>query len=218
MAEFYRMSRKINKPVVLDLGCNIGYESKKLFDILNPSLLVSVDPFDYNIKKTEELRDSLGYDKNIWTTDCCAITNEIGIAEMSFTWCEHTNNSPCGGIIVGEPKSTSERTYVNTKTINDVCGELIHILKVDIEGYEWIVWNQFLENKNIQIMFMELHGTDLLPIEEQFKKIQQLKEVYNLKWFKYAQAQKLELDDCEETNEGIFQGLGSYCHVLCERK
>ena len=65
---------------------------------------------------------------------------------------------------------------------------------------------------------MELHGTDIISVEEQFKKIEQLKEVYHLRWFKYAQAQKLEPDECEETNASVFQGLGSYCHVLCERK
>lgn len=223
MAELYDAAHlKIKNPRIVDLGCNVGYESLKLYNKLNPSFLISVDPFEENIKRTKTLIPKIRIgdkerDSFIWQTDCCAIANEDGEALMSYTISEHTNNSPCGGIIVGEPRNIVLKQTVKTKRLDSICASP-DILKVDIEGYEWFVWDQFIKTESIKIIFLELHGTDTLPIEHQFAKIEELKHSFNLRWFKYAQAQKLEPDDCEETDESVFQGVGSFCHVLCERK
>lgn len=205
---------KINKPVVVDLGCNIGYESKKLYDICAPSLLISVDPFEENIAKTKEL-----IKVNNWLTDCCAVAEDNGEKEISYCNSPHTNNMPCGGIIKRYSSDILNRRTIKTKTL-----QRIHyapdILKIDIESYEWVIWDQLINTNSIKIMFLELHVNDIINQQEMNSKIDLLETVYNVRWFEYAQSQKLEHDICTEKDRSVFaiDKPGSVCHILCERK
>lgn len=210
---------------IVDLGCNIGYESLKLWNIYNPEILISVDPFEYNIVKTKELIEKTvpSYCGGIrqpvfWVTEQCAISCKNGEAIMSYKVSENTNNSPCGGITVDGKKYAEDNVFetVKTKRLSEICSEP-NILKVDIEGHEWYIWDQLLNTESVKIIFLELHATHTLSCEDMKNKLQELKRVYSLRWFKYAQAQKLDMDDAEETDESIFDCQG-YCHVLCERK
>lgn len=219
MANIYTLPKiKIDSPIIIDLGCSIGYESLKLYKLYSPKLLISVDPFEYNTKKTQELIDYQKFNYS-WITDCCAISNQNGQVEMSYSISPTTNHSPCGGIIVDGKKyePTHETAIVKTKTLYEIHPEP-DIVKVDIEGHEWYIWNQLLNTESIKIIFLELHGTHTITHKDMLEKIEQLKKVYDLRWFRYSQAQTMEMDNEEEGDEQVFTGLGCYCHVLCERK
>jgi len=213
--------RKLKGPVVLDLGCSVGYESLKMFQVFCPSKLISVDPFIENTNRTQDLIIG-GSKTRIWTTQCCAVGERRGEKNFYFSFSPHTNNFPCGGI--NPPPAESKEEFltrsVEVKRLPDIHPKP-DILKVDIEGQEWLIWDQLLGMPTIKIMILELHGNKDTELNQRSwsKKILQLKRYFTIRWFVYAQSQTAGYDWATETGEHIFNGKeGNVCHIVCERK
>lgn len=217
MKSLYHSARNLvpASPIVIDIGCSVGFESLKLFRIYHPSLLISVDPYEENIEKTKEL---IGVNGDKWKTECCAVDNTTKMQCMVHVVSPHTNNSPCGNVCTMKQFIYSDlnttKTLKKTKTIIDIHPSA-NILKVDIEGHEWKIWNQFF-HRFYDVIFLELHG-GIVPDKEANEKIDKLEEYYNLTWFEYAQSQTKNIDVTYQRNRDIFVNQNTRgCHVLCE--
>ncbi len=202
--------QKPEDAVVIDLGCHKGYESQKLIDIYNPSLMISVDAVQEMVDVVnEKCKDNPG-----WISDCCIVMDKSGVEKIPMLRSPSLDNQLCASQFIVERDKVVTRTLPAKKIVE------IHpnpnIIKCDIEGGEWLLWEQFLTITSLQIIFLELHG---LPHINFIEKMDQLKKVYNVRFFGYSQRQSPGKDYTDEIRQEDYKCTnGSYCHVLAERK
>ena len=132
------VSSLINENMIcVDVGANIGYYSTLYSKIVGPNgKVISIEPspinFDY-LKKNLELQDFQNY-----LLFNCACGNEQN--QVKF-YMDHRANK-CQ-IIEDDDSSHLEKNIISVplRKIDDIINEsnveMIHFLKIDVEGYEW---------------------------------------------------------------------------------
>lgn len=159
-------------PIILDVGANIGETSlfiyKKLFDI-NPTIY-ALEPNPYNFPY---LLKNIKINKaNNIKPFRIALTGKSGIASLNFNGLNYD-----GGFIKGVGNKTwSKSEKVLTTSLEDFCRENlienIDLLKMDIEGSEYTVFNSSLDfiKAHVKSIFVELHNLDKKNNYKIFKK------------------------------------------------
>ena len=197
---------KPENPVIIDLGCYLGYESLKLIKFYNPSLMISVDAVQELINVVEN--KSTLYPN--WKTDCCIVSDITGVGSIMLHHSPSLGNNLCANRTGG----TFERV-LPTKRIVDI-HPTPNIIKCDIESGEWVIWDQFLEIPSLDIIFLELHGGE---DADAYNKIDRLGEKFNLRFYQYQQSQTEGIDLTIEMERHQWKNeKASYCHILAERK
>lgn len=149
----------LEKPIIVDLGANIGIESMKLFDLYPNSKIILVEPQSENCDeintyiKNHNLQDH-------WTVANCAVDITSGFKEFGFHPFGFTGDDRLNGSL--DPFNWKNWNYpgtklVETKLFNDICSNP-NIIKIDIERHEYVVLPEICKNSNIEIMYVELHG------------------------------------------------------------
>jgi len=196
-------------PTIVDLGCCQGFESYKMWQVFHPCKIIAVDPFPENTNYTLNVLK----DFEDCHADCCAVDEQNGETIMFYHCTSHTNNQPCGDLssLFSKDEGAQERAVV-TKTLKSICPSPT-ILKIDIEGAEWICYNQFFED-SVALVFMELHTPvkghtldELLAFAKE--------KGFSFKFYEYAQSQTKDFDDCRKINK---ESITFPCHILFERK
>lgn len=202
--------QKPKDAVIIDLGCHKGCESQKLIDIYNPSLMISVDA----VQEVIDVVNEKCKNNSKWRTDCCIVSNKSGVGEINMLRSAPLDNQLCAGEYVVERDTVVRRT-LPAKKIVEIHSEP-NIIKCDIEAGEWRLWKQFLTISSLQIIFFELHGLSNINFTE---KMNQLKEIYNVRFFEYSQSQSPNKDYTNEMRQEDYVCTnGVYCHMLAERK
>ncbi len=201
--------QKPKDAVIIDLGCYKGFESQKLIDIYNPSLMISVDA----VQEVIDMVNEKCKDNPKWTTDCCVVSDKSGVEEIAMVRSRCLGNQLCAGQFVGQDRVLTR--VLPAKKIVEIHPNP-NIIKCDIEAGEWRLWEQFLTISSLQIIFLELHGLAKINFIE---KMNQLKKVYNVRFFGYSQRQSPAKDYTNEIQQEEYTCTdGSYCHVLAERR
>jgi FkbM family methyltransferase len=172
---FINILKNSNSPIVLDVGCNIGY-----FSIISSLYSKQVFSFDANINNLNLLNESIGINdiKNIKTIHSCVSDNNKCFYKISNNY---TTN--IGALRVEECKK--EESNLNTIVIDDFIEKNnikeITIIKIDIEGGELKCLyglKKSLEKKIINNIIIEI--TPLWGISEAESIINILNEHFDL--------------------------------------
>ncbi len=172
LMEIYKDVEPVKAPIILDLGCHIGKESLNLIEAFPDfELLISVDPFEENIKKVEKLIKERKLD-NKWKISTTAIDIESGSKWISYqSDNDELERMPCGNLTNETFESnTNTKRLINTKTILDIHPNPT-IIKVDIEGHEWFIWEQIFSIPSVKIVFLEIHGNSVFSLPEKLQYI-----------------------------------------------
>ena len=184
-----------------------GIESKKLVDIFNPSKIICVDAVQESIDFIKKR-----YQNNkLWKTECCIISNKTGTQDIYVSKCPALFNYNCA--TKNNSWSSEKRTLV-AKRIVDI-DKNVNIIKCDIEGSEWEIWDDFLSLPALEIIFIEIHADKTVETK---KKINKLKKKFKLRFFRNDQSHSEHLDNTQEISESCWRNSpGETCHILAER-
>lgn len=198
--------KKPTGPVILDLGCYLGHESKKLLDIYKPSLLISVDAVQESIDIVEQ--KARHYDQ--WRIDCCIVSNSLGRERIGLHRSWAMNDNYCA-----HRDGIDNFRELQSKRIKDIHLEP-DIIKCDIEGGEHLIWRQFLDLPSLKILFLEIHGRNDVFYSQMMRL---LATRFSLRFYELRQGQTQEMDyTVEIDNKDFVCKPGNYCQVLAERK
>lgn len=215
MIKIYKDIDPIEKPVIIDIGCSNGNESLRLMEAFPDfTQIISVDPFTECIDNVKEKIESRNLSDK-WSYDCCAIDNNAGEIEVAYGIAAELNLPSCGlpmESIGNFPSSSASNRVVKTKRIQDI-HKTPTVLKIDIEGYEWFIWEQVFNIESVKIIFMELHGNRTINFDEKIKYAKD--KGYSIKAYKHTPVS-------EETTFYIDIGsyecsVGNYCQVTFQR-
>lgn len=176
MIEIYKdLTVKPVNPIIMDIGCSVGKESDKLMEAFPDfKLLYSIDPFyecidAVNAKITERnMQDK-------WFVNCCAIDSKEGDTWVKYGPLDEMDGYPSCGLPMASAGNVVDLNNIqaNNRLIKTKRIEQIHpnpdILKIDIEGYEWYIWEYLLSLESVKVIFLELHGKTDINLTEKLK-------------------------------------------------
>ncbi len=149
--EQVKLPHKLNSPVILDLGANAGFEGKKMYDVFGPDAkVVFVEPlmsnmpaivsnvFKWGMQDRSFIEHAAIFHSFGW--ECFNVTQEI----HGQTFNGHVGFGYSGPLVV------------RSKLISDIAKDA-NIIKVDIEGKEFVILPELVRNPTVQILFVELH-------------------------------------------------------------
>lgn len=157
-AEQYCQLNTEIQPIILDIGANIGSFSiyaHKLNKHLNP-VIYAFEPHPDNAKltganfKRNGLLDYQIIQKAVAGTD--------GVASFDISGAFDSFKLNADSIDTIEVKTTKLSTFCSSNNI-----DIIHLLKMDIEGGEYDVIEHDLNfiNEKVEVMFIEYHNVDI---------------------------------------------------------
>tara|TARA_B100001287_G_scaffold276569_1_gene287924 strand:- start:4085 stop:4843 length:759 start_codon:yes stop_codon:yes gene_type:complete len=181
--------------VILDIGANLGYFAKIFSRIASKGKVICVEPLPQYF---DVLHHFLGKKKNV-TLHNVALGKEAGIATMILPMQD-------GMIRTGLPYIPKEKTTSNERTqevnivnpLKLIKGETkIDYIKCDIEGYEWIVFQELkpLIIKNMPIVQIEIANKNLSDFLKFFAELEYIQYgIFNHELIKEEGQQKEEGD------------------------
>lgn len=215
MVEIYKDTDKVPSPIIIDIGCSNGNESLRLIEAFPDFFQIySIDPFYECIDQVKErIKNTPFADK--WFYECCAIDNQTGEVEVAYGNAAELNLPSCGlpmPSVGNTPSSSTTNRIVKTKRIQD-----IHlaptILKIDIEGYEWFIWEQIFSIESVKVIFLEFHGNSTVNLGEKLEYAKS--KGYNAKAYKHTPVSDTKTDPIDLA--GYSCSPGNYCQVTFQR-
>lgn len=153
-----KYNHNLAKPTIVDIGANIGEEAAKLFAFYPDSKVILVEPQQDNILRIEKYIQENNL-MNQWTVANCAVDLTSGTKQFGFHHFIPDDNRLNGSLdpFNWEKWNYEGTTSVETKTFDQIC-TTPNIVKMDIERHEYVVLPEICKNKNIEIIYVELHG------------------------------------------------------------
>jgi FkbM family methyltransferase len=187
------LNLKLDKnSVVLDFGANIGEITQCILDLYNCKIYC-YEPNNYAFKK---LKKKFENNKKIILYNK-AVGDKNGRANLYYHKLHDENPIKFStGSSLLEQKENIEKNYSqNTETVSikDILNhfDFINLIKIDIEGYEYNILPEIIENRNkIDNVFCELHGSQERKNKFLNYKYLEIIKILNdidpdKKWFKY---------------------------------
>lgn len=155
---------KESRPMIFDVGADIG-KVTKIYRCMFPQ--ASIHCFEPFPQAFEKLNISTASDANIFCHNL-ALSNKEGTAFLNVNSFSPTNSllptSSMGSFYWGEDKlETRSRIEVDVNSIDLFCAKnsinKIDILKIDVQGYEFMVLNgakEMLASQSISLIYMEI--------------------------------------------------------------
>lgn len=155
--QYCRLNTEI-QPIIVDIGANIGSFSvyaHRLNKHLNPNIY-AFEPHPDNVKLTEANFKRNGLSNYHIVQKAVAGTDGVASFDISGAFDSFKLNTKSTESI--EVQTTKLSTFCHSHGI-----EVIHLLKMDIEGGEYDVIENDLDfiNKNVEVMFIEYHNFDI---------------------------------------------------------
>lgn len=219
MIEIYKdLNAKFINPIIMDIGCSIGKETDKLMEAFPDfKAIYSIDPFFECIDFIKEQIKSRKMEDR-WFAECCAIDDKEG-----ETWVKYGPMDEMGGYPSCGLPMRSTGNFVDLNNIQPSSNRLIKtkrieqinpnpdIMKIDIEGYEWYIWEHLFEIKSVKVIFLELHGKPDINLAE---KLQFVKDKgFTLKCYTHTAmhtpASPMDINSYRCSN-------GEYCQITLE--
>lgn len=159
--EFSSIPKPIRK--IIDLGANMGFASMKMGLMFQPELLIAFEP---NPILVPFLNANLNFISNK-IIEIKAVGFENGKVDLIFT---ERENHVVSGLTKANLNHTGSTEMVCFSSIIEKYGPIIDLVKMDIEGAEWL----FLHDeswKKVRYLTLEYH----LDTEDSAKKMENLK-------------------------------------------
>ena len=220
MLEIYKDTtvKPIN-PIILDIGCSVGTESIKLIEAF-PDFrqLISIDPFHENTNKVKQLIETKGLSDR-WSTECCAIGLNNEEVWVTYGTCSESKTPSCGLpmelvgnlVDINNIRPESNR-LIETKRIINICPNP-DIMKIDIEGFEWVMWEEIFGIESVKLIFLELHGQGGLDLGAKLKVVRD--KGFSIKAYQHQSM------DSTNTNHADIEAYsptpGNYIQITLER-
>jgi FkbM family methyltransferase len=156
--EFVATKLLIEKPIIFDVGANVGKYAKSILDVLNGNAIIHC--FEPSLATSEKLQKNLQPYGNVFVHRL-ALSNSPGEAILYG----RQSNSEVASLVqtaTSEKYGTRTEEHVTLTTIDDFCRVKnisgIYFLKIDVEGNELKVLQgaeEMLAAKNIQFIQFE---------------------------------------------------------------
>lgn len=177
-----KLYEKINPKLIIDCGSYVGYSALYLSKRYSESIIYAIEPESNNysalVSNSRDCKQIIPINAAIWNSK--AILNvEIGEGEWNFTTkeVEFSNSNTVRGITIQE-------------ILDDSGMESIDILKIDIEGAEYQMFDQNCHSwlSKVKLIFIELHENSLPGSSKTF-----YEAISKYNWKKYKRGEKLVL-------------------------
>jgi FkbM family methyltransferase len=167
------------QPIFVDLGAQVGTYSEFFWNYYNSILsqIISVEPHPENIQKIKERINRCGA-SNRWITEECAV--DINEGYSAFPFYRTAQGDPNGSLHLNEmPFSLAELSAfgwsvkkeeisVKTKKLSQICPNP-SIVKIDVEGHEWVILPDILEMSSIYALIIEFTNMATYKLEDYLK-------------------------------------------------
>lgn len=192
-------------PIILDIGCSNGNESIKLMEAFPDfRMVISVDTISENVENVEKIIKEKKLEEK-WCILCACVDLTLG-----ETWINFGTNTELqalsGNIVSGEHEESATKRKVNKIRLVDIRPKP-DIIKIDIEGHEWVLWEDIF-NSGAKIIFLEIHGNPSYNFGEKLDFIRA--KGYNIKCYRHtacsAPTEPMEL-------EGYTNKPEEYCQI-----
>jgi FkbM family methyltransferase len=166
LSYFIKQNRS-DKPVVFDVGANIGSYSAKIKNLIPNAQLVAFEPHPATYKRLVESAEKYGFTPV--NKGCGATSGKLKFYDYSDQSEGSEHATLLQGVFENIHHSTSMELEVEVTTIDEYLKENnlkgIDFLKIDTEGYEFEVLKgcrNALENNQIQMIYFEFNSMNML--------------------------------------------------------
>jgi FkbM family methyltransferase len=160
---WYQRELDLRQQIVLDVGANVGELSQFFWDAGGgSSQVISVEPLAENVRLIEERIERLSAQN--WTVMPCAASGHRGTETLRFE--QYTASGWNSVVTDAANKAGKDRRTVDARCLTEIAPQAT-LVKMDIEGHEYVVLDQALDNLNhVKAWALELHMRPKRPLQQ----------------------------------------------------